>query len=165
MIMTVEELKQYIKTELETSQLEFRLSAIESMVRAYTHNTFHKRHFRLTADVINGELAIATPLIKNGDTVEISGSQYNDGLYVYPAKDLTDETGVTVFKVEYPMDIKLGVISLIKWDLERRDKTGVQSESISRYSVSYGASDGDGSTVGYPKSLIGFLEPYRKARF
>ena len=53
----------------------------------------------------------------------------------------------------------------IEWDLENRDKVGIQSETISRHAVTYFNMDGDNSTVGYPKSLVGFLKPYKKARF
>ena len=66
---------------------------------------------------------------------------------------------------EYPMDIKMGVLDMLKWDLENRKKVGIQSETISRHSVTYFNMDGDNSTIGYPKALVGFLKPYKKARF
>ena len=66
---------------------------------------------------------------------------------------------------EYPADVKLGVANLLKWDLERRDKVGVSSETISRHSVTYFDMSGDISILGYPKALTGFLQPYKRARF
>ena len=66
---------------------------------------------------------------------------------------------------EYPADVKMGVVNMLKWDLENRDKVGVQSETLSRHSVTYFNMDGDNSLMGYPKSLLGFLKPYKKARF
>jgi hypothetical protein len=65
----------------------------------------------------------------------------------------------------YPMDVKMGVINLLKWEVTNRDKVGVASESISRHSVTYFDMTGDNSTMGYPKALMGFLKPYMKARF
>lgn len=65
----------------------------------------------------------------------------------------------------YPMDVKMGVINLMRWELNNRDKVGVASESISRHSVTYFDMSGDNSTMGYPKALTGFLKPYMKARF
>jgi len=65
----------------------------------------------------------------------------------------------------YPMDVKMGVINLMKWELNNRDKVGVASESISRHSVTYFDMTGDNSSMGYPKALLGFLKPYRRARF
>ena len=69
------------------------------------------------------------------------------------------------FEGEYPMDVKMGVVNLMKWELDNRDKVGVQSETISRHSVTYFNMDGDNSVMGYPKALMGFLKPYMKARF
>lgn len=66
---------------------------------------------------------------------------------------------------EYPADVKMGVVNMLKWDLENREKVGIQSETISRHSVTYFNLDGDNSTMGYPKSLLGFLKPYHRARF
>lgn len=66
---------------------------------------------------------------------------------------------------EYPMDVKMGVVNLMKWELDNRDKVGVQSETISRHSVTYFNMDGDNSVMGFPKALMGFLKPYMKARF
>ena len=80
-------------------------------------------------------------------------------------EDVEDETGVLVTKVVYPMDVKMGVVNMMKWDIENRDKVGIQSETISRHSVTYFNMDGDNSTMGFPKSLLGFLKPYMKARF
>lgn len=80
-------------------------------------------------------------------------------------KDLLDESTVLVTKVEYPVDVQMGVVNMLKWDLENREKVGIQSETISRHSVTYFNMDGDNSALGYPKSLTGFLKPYMKARF
>ena len=66
---------------------------------------------------------------------------------------------------EYPMDVKMGVMNMLNWNLENREKVGIQSETISRHSVTYFNMDGDNSTMGYPKSLLGFLKPYKRARF
>lgn len=67
--------------------------------------------------------------------------------------------------IVYPEDIKMGVINLLRWDLDMREKTGVASETISRHSVSYQAYDGTNTVLSYPASLMGFLKPYKKARF
>jgi len=67
--------------------------------------------------------------------------------------------------IEYPADVKMGVVNLMKWELNNRDKVGVASESISRHSVTYFDMTGDNSTIGYPKALLGFLRPYMRARF
>ena len=66
---------------------------------------------------------------------------------------------------EYPMDVKIGVVNLLKWELDMRDKVGVASESISRHSVTYVDQTGTNTAMGYPVALMGFLKPYKRARF
>ena len=66
---------------------------------------------------------------------------------------------------DYPMDVKMGVVNLMKWELTNRDKVGVASETISRHSVTYVDLNGGNAIMGYPKSLMGFLLPYKRARF
>lgn len=159
----------------ETDQaLEAKLQALESVIRAYTNNNFQKRSFRFSCPVINGKLYYSTNLIKAGDTVQISDSALNDGLYVVTEQasdtisldlDLYDEDYVLVTKIIYPADVKMGVVNLLKWENENRSKVGIASETISRHSVEYFNMDGENSLMGYPKSLLGFLVPHQKARF
>jgi hypothetical protein len=66
---------------------------------------------------------------------------------------------------EYPADVKLGAVNLMKWELGNREKVGVASETISRHSVTYVDQTGENTVMGYPVALMGFLRPYRKARF
>ncbi len=73
-------------------------------------------------------------------------------------RHLTDEG-------EYPMDVKMGVVNLLKWEFDMRNKVGIASESISRHSVTYVDQTGANTVIGYPVALMGFLKPYKKARF
>lgn len=67
---------------------------------------------------------------------------------------------------EYPADIKMGVVNLLKWDMNHRDNMGVESETISRHSITYGDMAGKEATaMGYPRAMVAFLKPYTKARF
>ena len=176
MIMSVEELKLYISTgETPDEVLEAKLQALELMIRSYTNNNFQKRAYRRTADIVGGLFVVeALTPFKVGDTIQVTESRFSEGLYTVKDaddstftvnEDVVDEADVLVTKVEYPADVKLGVANLMKWDLEKRDKVGIQSETISRHSVTYFSMDGDNSSMGFPKSLMGFLKPYKKARF
>jgi hypothetical protein len=80
-------------------------------------------------------------------------------------KDLWSVDHNLVTKVQYPYDIKMGIINLMKWEKNNRDKVGVKSETISRHSVTYFDQDASNQVMGYPVSLLGFLELYKKARF
>ena len=175
MLMTVEELKQYITTTDTDSVLEAKLQALELLIRKYTNNNFQKRAFRSKADIVGNVIVCqSVSNIKVGDTVQISESCYNDGLYTIKTADgytytvdgdVVEEQKVLMTKVVYPIDIQMGAVNMLKWDAENRSKVGIQSETISRHSVTYFNMDGDNSLMGYPKSLIGFLKPYMKARF
>ena len=175
MIMTTEELRRYMVTDEEDSALEARLSALELLIRAYTNNNFQQRAIRKLADMEMGFIRIGVPhLFKAGDTVQATHSELNAGLLtVTETTDTTltvkepiyEEEDVYITKVVYPMDVKMGVVNLMKWEDGNRDKVGVQSESISRHSVTYYNMDDGNTVMGYPKSLMGFLKPYMKARF
>lgn len=177
MIMTVAELRQFVTTEETDQGLEARLQALELLIRGYTNNNFQKRPFRAVAVAVadgNKLLCAVNPPFRGGDTLEISDSELNTGLVTVSAvsdgsitvmEELFDESGVVITKVVYPADVKQGVARMLQWQLENGDKVGVQSESISRHAVTYFNMDGDNSSMGYPKSLLGFLKPYRKARF
>lgn len=169
MIMTVEEFRKYVPTAtgVNDDNLEGKLQAVELLIRKYTNNNFQDRNRRFITGISGGTFTEAYPYITEGDTVQITESTLNDGLYLFSACNmgLVDEDYCMVTKVVYPMDVKMGVANMLKWDIENRDKVGIQSETISRHAVTYFNMDGDNSTIGYPKSLIGFLKPYKKARF
>ena len=75
-----------------------------------------------------------------------------------------DEDDVLVTKVEYPADVVACAVNLMEWEVNNRAKVGVQSETLSRHSVTYFNMDGANNVMGYPASLLGCLKPYRKAR-
>ena len=174
MIISVENLKKHIETTLEDSMLEAKLQALELLIRKHTNNNFQNRMVRYQCNIMATKLYLTTQFLNVGDTLQISESIYSDGIYVVKAvedkfivldKPLFDETDVLVTKVEYPMDVVLGAVNMMKWDLENRDKVGIQSETISRHSVTYFDQSVNNTLLGYPISLLGFLKPYMKARF
>ena len=178
MILTVSELRQYITTDEPDQTLEAKLQALEFLIRAYTNNNFQIRAFRAVAVAVaeGNQLLVNSPVpFKVGDTLQITESDFmQDELVtvltvgdssITVSGELSDESGVVVTKVKYPMDIKMGIVNLMKWELDNREKVGVASESISRHSVTYVDQTGDNTVMGYPVALMGFLKPYRKARF
>lgn len=174
MIVSVDKLMQNIDTTLDYKVIKDKLLALELLVRKYTNNNFQQRNTRKECVIMAQKLYMQKSIFKVGDTVQISETQYNDGVYTVLSIDenmielnetLIDEAHALVTLVKYPADVQQGVINLMKWDLENRDKVGIASETISRHSVTYFNMDGDNSIMGFPKSLMGFLTPYKKARF
>lgn len=162
---------------VDSNTLERKLNSVEQLIRAYTNNNFQNRAVRFEARSEGSKLIVAEtvpPFLKEGDTVEISQSTVNDGLYV--VKEVSGDTVTVdhdlfligynlVTKVEYPADVQEGVINLLQWEIENRQKVGIKSESLSRHTVTYFDQDANNQVMGYPVALLGFLAPYIKARF
>ena len=125
MILTLEELRQFIEIDEPDSVLEARLQALEVGIHGYTGNNFRR------------------VLANNGG--------------------------------QYPMDVKLGVANVLKWQLRNEaasngddSQKAVQSETISRHSVTYVTDTTEAdidARFGVPKKYTAFLKPYMKARF
>ena len=177
MIMTVAEIRQFIETDEEDQVLEAKLQALELLIRAHTNNNFQIRAFRAVAVAMQEHELLCNGNVpfQVGDTLHITESEFMpdqlvtvasvDGSTITVNEKLYDESGVVITKVQYPADVKLGAINLLKWELTNRDKVGIASETISRHSVAYFNMDGDNSIMGFPRALLGFLRPYMKARF
>lgn len=160
---------------LTEEDVQARLDAIECVIRAYTHNNFQVRAARFEAASEEGYfLGGSSPFIKDGDTVQISESGVNDGLYTVAfATDGRTQLDREIFnvphnlvtKVEYPAAVKAVARNLLRWEAENRSKVGIKSETLSRYSVTYYDQDANNQVMGYPVSLLGGLAPWMKARF
>ncbi len=153
--------------------LAMKLEAIESLIRSYSNNNFQVRAMRMEAPAVNGELLGHSRYFRVGDTVQVSQSMVNDGLYVVTEitdtavrvnKSLYDSPLNTVTKVVYPPDVQKGALDMLSWEKDNRKKVGIQSEKLARYSVTYFNQDSNNQVMGYPVSLLGFLRPYMKPR-
>lgn len=175
MILSVDDLMVLPEFVNEDSNfLQKKLDALELLIRKYTNNNFQNRNVRFYADSEGKILNGVSPFLKVGDTIQVSESGVNDGLYVITAvnadsiqvdKDMFTVVWNMVTKVEYPIDVQMGIINLMKWEITNRKKVGIKSETLSRHSVTYYDQDANNQVMGYPVSLLGFLEPYKKARF
>lgn len=175
MIISVERIKNLVNLDGWTDErIKMKLDAIEQTIRAYTNNNFQNRGFRVQADIAAG-VFLSESLIPFdvGDTVQISESMKNNGLFTVSEaydvsfvaeEDTHDEDNVLVTKVEYPADVVACAVNLMDWEVNMRQKVGIQSETLSRHSVTYADPSGDKQAMGYPASLLGCLKPYRKAR-
>ena len=170
MIITVEELKTVSElSSIPDEQLTVMCEGIEDFIRQYTNNNFTVKNVTFNTPSMNGKLETVSPIIKVGDTVLISNSKYNNGVYVLTANDGTldkeifDDENNKITLVKYPPSIKLGVVKLLQYNAKMDDKVGISSESLSRHSVSYAQPSSD-SIGGYPSSLMSFLKPFMQAR-
>lgn len=180
MILTTEELRAYITTDISDELLSLKLLAIETLIRKHTNNNFQNRAIRCQSSIEGGVITSPSPYFKAGDTVQISENPLNEGLYVIgDGMSLSplplDSKENLITKVVYPDDVKMGVVDMLRWKLRNEernsgdvDKQAVQSETISRHSVTYAADSTESDIderLGYPRKLTAFLKPYVKARF
>lgn len=159
---------------MDATRLKRKLEGIEKSIRSYTNNNFQNRMVRFEARSAGNSIYGSSPYLKVGDTIQVSQSQVNDGLYTI-VEMREGETRVDeelfpvpynlVTKIEYPSDVQEGVLNLMLWEIENRQKVGVKSETLSRHSVTYYDQDASNQVMGYPVSLMGFLKPYMRARF
>lgn len=171
MIVTVEDLKKVNElSNISDDRLTMLCEGIEDFIRQYTNNNFTNQNITFNTPSANGKLKTVSSPFKVGNTVLISKSMYNDGVYVINNldgtlnKELFDSDDNKVTLVQYPESVKMGVIKLLQYDAQMSDKIGIASETISRHSVSYAQPSSD-SIGGYPSHLTAFLKPYMKARF
>lgn len=177
MIISVEKAKNEIADFKGWSDAKIarKLKAIEQAIRSYTHNNFQDRDCRRTADIVGGSFYVeALTPFEVGDTVQITESKLNKGLFTVVTVDdgdftveetVKDEKDVLVTKVVYPADVIECAYDMLEWDLKQGNKVGIQSETLSRHTVSYLNMNGENAIMGYPKGIMGALKPYMKARF
>lgn len=173
MIIAVDKLRGLVNTDIADEELEARLSAIETAVRKYTNNHFNVRGTEREAEIREGRIVLPFPSFIEGDSIEILSDPYRDKVFTVKSADgdsievdkpLRFEGSVRVALVEYPSDVVMGAVDLMRWDISNREKIGIKSESISRWSVTYFDLESS-SLLGYPASLLGFAKNHMRARF
>lgn len=172
MIISVADLRNRIDCgEATDEQIAVKLGAIEAVIRAYTNNNFQLQEVRFVGRS-SGTNVYGNPNHFNvGDTVQISGSHVNDGLYqvlnvgvdfIQVDKFLSDANTNIVTKIKYPEDVIECAVDMYRWKKNMGDKVGVKSETISRHSVTY--EDSVTLRMGYPVGILNGLNLYKKAR-
>ncbi len=171
-------LQDAIKIKPDITQLE--LDGLEQAIRSYTNNNFQKPNIRLEGvQFSTGAISSTDELLgfRDGSTVQVTNSRFNDGLYqietvsddslIFPENSFIAQNAqrALVTLVEYPADILLGVVKLLKYDAKIGDKIGVKSESISRMSKTYYDVNASENIEGYPAALMSFLNKYKKLRW
>ena len=71
MIMSVEEFKTFVQSDLTDNVLEAKLQALELLIRRYTNNNFQKRAYRRTADIVGGSKQLVGSEL--GGAIKING--------------------------------------------------------------------------------------------
>ena len=62
-----------------------------------------------------------------------------------------------------PLDVQMGIVRMVSWQIGAGSKAGIASETLSRHSVTY-VQNAEDSVMGYPRSIMGFCKPYRRCK-
>lgn len=172
MIVSVNDLRAQIGGITATDeQIAVRLESIEGVIRRYTNNNFQIRDARFTGRSEDDCVYGSPRFITVGDTVQISMSGVNDGLYTVVAveddhievdKPLMPVALNMVTKISYPAEVVQCAVDMYRWQNSMGDKVGIKSETLSRHSVTY--EDSGSLFMGYPTGILSGLRLFKKAR-
>lgn len=131
-------------------------------ILSYINNYFEVNIVKGDYTIEDGSLTL--DFLQNGQYFRICGSVFNDGVYQYPASDLTDEK----FEGEvWAMAVPPAVIALTNdiqaWENKYVDVVSgpYQSESFGGYSYSKG-SNSSGNPIGWRDVFHSRLNRWRK---
>lgn len=168
----IETLMNYTKLDKETiiNLLPFILIEIRNYTNQYFLTKHHLKVVEIKDDTItvedsNGEIQV-------GDTIELMNSENNtliyqvkdiDGNEILVEQPLIDESGnqdIVMIKLSYK-NVNLKTIEkMLKYDVEFGDNSGVKSQSLGGYTVTY--STPDGGDTHYPIEMYGGIKSLRK---
>lgn len=154
------------------------LDGLEKAIREITNNPFQNRHVRFCQLRFEGDVKIIVfddvEGLRTRDTVQVSASKWNNGLYVVdkiagneitlagePRLFTGTDQGAYLTKVEYPSDIISGIRKLLKYDAQMSDKLGLKSKTVSRVSETYFDQNSGETISGYPAAMMSFINKYR----
>lgn len=119
-----------------------------------------------TFTVENGSIAL--PFLQTNQYFRICSSVFNDGLHLYPAVDLTDETFTgTVWALAVPKAVVALAEDIAAWEEKNGEAAAnpYQSESFGGYSYTKRSAGSDGGTLnGWQDAFRGRLNDWRKLK-
>lgn len=133
----------------------------------FIHNYFIKEVHKGTFAVTEGALTLT--FLKAGQYFKIVGSDLNDGVYQYPATDLSDEEfDGEIWSLSIPKSLLSMIAEIEDWQTAYGDATATpyQSESFGGYSYSKatsGSADRQGGDLcGWQAQFASRLNHWRK---
>ncbi len=174
MIISLEE-----ATKISPDITEDDILALQKAIIGYTNNDFRTETSETIKQIDDDGLKIDnTDYFLIGDTIEIIGSTFEDGIAVI--REVSDthikidlsgrgtypidvENEAKVYLLEFPRDVKIGALDILRNKIKAMNKAGIKSESVGRMSVTYAnVTDSQDSVYGLDAAYFSFLDPYRK---
>ena len=141
-----------------------------SEICAYLRNYFDRNQPKFYGEIRieDGALVSFEDKLQNGQYFRIVNSTFNDGVYLYPASGLTDETfsNGSVWAMAVPPDLLALIAEMEAWKTNNAYalNTPYQSESKADYSYSLKSSgnSADGGAMTVINQFSGRLARWRK---
>lgn len=109
--------------------------------------------------------SITLPFLVSGQYFRIVGSVFNDGLYRYPADDLTDEVfDGAIWALAIPKAVLSLAEEITAWQEKNGDASPYTSESFGGYSYSKATNTQTGQAATWQDVFRGRLNTWRKLR-
>lgn len=138
---------------------------LEQVLR-HLNNWFLVEIHEGTFTVENGSITL--PFLLTNQYFRICGSVFNDGLHLYPAGDLTDETFTgTVWVLAVPKSVVSLAEDIAAWEEKNGEAVAspYQSESFGGYSYTKRSAGNDSGTLnGWQDAFRGRLNDWRKLK-
>ena len=133
-------------------------------ILGYLRNDFHTEEFaEQSFEIKDGTISL--PFLVNGQYFKIEGSKLNDGVYLYPATELMDETfegRITALAIPRALRDKLPELKAYdEWRSKQIASGGFSSESFGGYSYTL-RTNSDGSIFTVCDYYKEFLKKWRK---
>lgn len=187
MIMSLTEIKQFLNIT-DTSQdtlIESFMPIVEDTIINYCNNDFidfnytyfsdYQVEFKSSDNTINFNVDVDDKSLYIGDTIKCFNSLRNKQNYTITAietnkitvddvnvlKDELENETIYINRVEYPLQLKIVVAKMIKYNLEMdtNKDSNVSSEKIDDYSINYNSADE--YIFSYPTSIMKGLNSFR----
>ena len=134
----------------------------------YLNNYFWRSKVNVKLNITGGTFSV--DFLKEGQYFRILGSDFNDGVYKYPATGLVDENFEgSIWTMAVPPTVIAIASDIKKWqdkyeDVDSAAMSPFTSESYTVYSYSKGSGSSDDSSGGWQSVFGKKLAPYRRLR-
>lgn len=129
-------------------------------VLMYLNNFFVVAVYDGTYTIKDGSIEL--PFLVPGQYFRIVGSLLNDGVYLYPAESLKDETfDGSIWALAVPPALLTKVDEITEWEAKNANTGPYTSESFGGYSYSK-ATNASGVAVGWRDVFKAELAPWKK---
>lgn len=144
------------------------MDLILTEVCEYLNNYFWKKKIVGKFTITNGNINVAG--IQDGQYFRVMGSNFNDGVHLYPSSLLKDEEFEgSVWLMAVPQTVIATALNIKEWQNKYSSPTSpamspYTSESMGVYSYSKNAADGTNGANGWQSVYGSVLAPYKRMR-